>query len=191
MSRPPSEEKSAREEAIFKELKECGLFYVDSCGRIWTNRVPKQGRWLKFYEDRWVIATVRLGSYLGIHWNNEAVYSHRFVYWWFNGPIPTGWEVDHKDNDKFNDHPLNLEAVPVSVNGLRRWERRPELRAKHKEIFTDRIISESHLESMKNSQQRRWKRFKIHASQEERDALREHMKKMNKLANTVRWGRKC
>ncbi len=44
--------------------------------------------------------------------------SHRLVYESFNGPIPVGYEINHRDLDKLNNHIDNLEATTHSDNML-------------------------------------------------------------------------
>lgn len=39
-------------------------------------------------------------------------YAHRVIYERHFGPIPKGWVVHHKDEDKGNNDPANLEAMP-------------------------------------------------------------------------------
>ena len=39
-------------------------------------------------------------------------YAHRVIYERHFGPIPSGWVVHHKDEDKGNNDPANLEAMP-------------------------------------------------------------------------------
>lgn len=39
---------------------------------------------------------------------------HRVVYEEHYGPIPKGWHVHHRDGDKSNNKPENLEALPAS-----------------------------------------------------------------------------
>lgn len=39
-------------------------------------------------------------------------YAHRVIYEQCIGPIPRGWVVHHKDEDKANNDPANLEAMP-------------------------------------------------------------------------------
>lgn len=46
--------------------------------------------------------------------NNKV---HRLVYEAFNGPVPDGMLVHHKDGNKCNPHILNLEASTYSKNG--------------------------------------------------------------------------
>ena len=44
---------------------------------------------------------------------------HRIVWASVNGPVPEGWQVDHRDTDKRNNRISNLEAVPARVNMAR------------------------------------------------------------------------
>lgn len=39
---------------------------------------------------------------------------HRYVWEYYNGEIPKGYQIHHKDKDKSNNDISNLEAVPVS-----------------------------------------------------------------------------
>lgn len=39
---------------------------------------------------------------------------HKYVYNWFHGPPPSGWHIHHKDEDKTNNDPSNLEALSVA-----------------------------------------------------------------------------
>lgn len=42
-----------------------------------------------------------------------STYLHRDVWEHHNGPIPTGYEIHHRDHDKSNNAPSNLELVKV------------------------------------------------------------------------------
>ena len=41
-------------------------------------------------------------------------YLHILVWEWFNGPVPAGYDIHHKDGDKSNFAPDNLELVEHS-----------------------------------------------------------------------------
>lgn len=53
----------------------------------------------------------------------QALYVHRVVYEYFNGPIPAGLEIDHVKargcHSRACCNPAHLEAVPPSVNNAR------------------------------------------------------------------------
>ena len=100
-----------KHEALFLELVDRGLFSIEDNGAIWRHnngnrrRAEKKGRYLQvgFYpaDDR------------------RYVYAHRVVYLWASGrDIPEGMQVNHRDGDKHNNHPDNLELVTRSQNGL-------------------------------------------------------------------------
>lgn len=46
----------------------------------------------------------------------KRVYVHRLVAEAFLGPCPAGLVVNHKDANKLNNHPSNLEYIPQSQN---------------------------------------------------------------------------
>ncbi len=82
-----------------------GLYHVDCQGRVWTSKRNSHG----VYTDRWRRAEIKLDRYYQVGWKFPVrVYAQRLIWWWHNGPIPSGLEIDHRDFDGFNNHPLNL-----------------------------------------------------------------------------------
>lgn len=53
--------------------------------------------------------------------NNKTIniFVHRLVYEAFNGPIPDNMTVDHKDNNKLNNHFSNLKLMPARDNVIK------------------------------------------------------------------------
>ena len=51
-------------------------------------------------------------GYLGAHINGKLVLMHRYVWEFYNGEIPKGYIVHHKDKDKTNNDLDNLECLP-------------------------------------------------------------------------------
>ena len=96
-------------ELLFFELVDAGQFSIDDDGAIWrhngkTRRAEKKGRY------------PQIG--FGPASDRKYVYAHRIVWMWANGrPIPEGMEINHRDGDKQNWHPNNLELVTRSQNG--------------------------------------------------------------------------
>lgn len=48
--------------------------------------------------------------------DNEHIYAHRLVWLAFNGTIPKGMQINHKNGKKNNNHISNLELVTCSEN---------------------------------------------------------------------------
>jgi len=96
-----------KHEKLFLELVETGDFAVDNQGRIWrcngkVVRAEKKGRYLQ----------VGFGPAKA----RRYVYAHRIVYLVHHGDIPDGMQINHKDGDKWNNHPRNLEATTPGEN---------------------------------------------------------------------------
>ena len=118
-------------EQAFLILKGLGYFHVDSEGQIWRHiKLMAGGRaggkpqpiFLKAPEKA---DTSEAGptSYRKVMFTFEAkrhaIYAHRIVWMTANArPIPEGMEINHKDGNKRNNHPANLELVTHSENTL-------------------------------------------------------------------------
>lgn len=99
-----------------------GEMEIDSEGRIW--RLAKRGwdRWnkcVKLNKCKRVRAENRLPhGYLQIRTmvdgRRAQVGAHRIVYRHFNGPIPAGLTVNHKNGKKDDNTPDNLELATYS-----------------------------------------------------------------------------
>src|SRR5215472_3902989 len=76
---------------------------------------PNSGCWL------WAGAkTGSKGSYgLTRGFNQEKIGAHKFVYEFYNGPVPVGLELDHKCRVRFCVNPEHLEPVTHQENCLR------------------------------------------------------------------------
>lgn len=55
--------------------------------------------------------TVRNHGYLA-KTNGDRTLMHRDVWEFHNGPIPQGWDIHHKDENKQNNELSNLECLP-------------------------------------------------------------------------------
>ena len=112
------------EEKLIKAVQD-GELQIDNQGRIW--RIAKRG-W-----DRWQKKTVRrkckkvraehdTGDYLVVHvmWEKKSVIGQasRLVWRYFKGLIPPGLTINHKDGNKKNNHPNNLEIATYSEQAL-------------------------------------------------------------------------
>lgn len=106
-------------------LVDSGELEIDREGRIWRTSMRKG---LKTGGS--IVVPVRkrraerpLDGYLQVRalvddrrYNAGA---HRLVWRYFNGVIPHGYTIDHKDGVKSHNHPDNLEPVTYSENAIR------------------------------------------------------------------------
>lgn len=102
---------------------EAGVLRVDDDGSIWRARrrhTRRHGEWISMAPRRvenlggkgyWRVSlhVPELGSL-------AIVMAHRLVYEVKVGPIPDGLEINHKDLDKQNNRPDNLETVTGAQN---------------------------------------------------------------------------
>ena len=109
--------------AELKAMQLCslGVLRIRSDGTIW--KVGKRvGKSIKVKKRKKPILATASGQYLTLQiplWGkNRTVQAHRVVYRWFHGKIPKGYYINHKDGNKHNNHPSNLEAVTPSENTL-------------------------------------------------------------------------
>lgn len=106
------------EEFVYKAVED-GLFEIDDCGRIW--RVARQ------QTSRWGYGTAlvpvkrqrgegnKRGRYLQVRVMYNGVLGiasvHRLIWFHLHGRIPAHLTVNHKDGNKKNNHPDNLELA--------------------------------------------------------------------------------
>ena len=66
---------------------------------------------------------------------------HRCVFETVNGKIPDGFQVHHKDRDKGNNEPDNLELLSAEDHRKRHGDEMPkDLRNLHRQIMLNRVI---------------------------------------------------
>lgn len=95
-------------------LLNLGEFKVDEQGRVW--RIAFRG---KSCEPRRAEHRTELG-YLQVRRmiNGRRIHvgAHRLVWTYFNGPIPDGMQINHKNGIKDDNRPENLELSDPSTN---------------------------------------------------------------------------
>lgn len=163
--------------AIFKTADKAKVIRVHYRKKDW-----KQG-WKHLYMDvtpnhkfmllsgQWIEAKdLKLGSSLtammmsvkgenrhSIRFNGKTEYQSRVIYEQFNQPLLEGEDVHHKDNNKENDRPENLEALS---------------RSKHRQTYSHKVVYS-----------KSWKRREIIANKEEVMRLRDQGWSWQKIAD--------
>lgn len=118
-----------QDESAFLKYVAIGWFTVDPVGRIWRHWGMRGQRWAGCAEvvhprvppERAERSLSKKGGYLRVMFTDgnvrRRVAAHRIVWMVFNHrDIPQGMEVNHKDGNKQNNSPNNLETVTRSEN---------------------------------------------------------------------------
>ncbi len=108
------------EEIVYRAVQ-MGELQIDEEGRIWRTAARKWNRW----EQTTVAIACKMrraentkGAYLRIRvmFGLKRTYTlaHRLVWRHFNGPIPPGLTINHKNGKKKDNRPENLELATYS-----------------------------------------------------------------------------
>ena len=104
---------------IIEQIKSQNLYTVTTDGNVWaTNKqqrtlVKKDKRILKVV----VAKKTGYGKYtICVNKKRLDVLAHRFIWIWFNGPIPKELQINHIDGDKLNNRLSNLELLSPREN---------------------------------------------------------------------------
>lgn len=90
------------------------LYEISEDGRVFRNvKSKKQLRQSKTNSGYWIVSPCIKGE-------RKTVTVHSLVAECWLGERPSGYEIDHKDKDKNNNHYLNLKYVTHSENNLNR-----------------------------------------------------------------------
>ena len=125
-----------------QELLDAGFTEVKYINRQW--RVFR--RWRKYNSKEKFDTEIKITQARGKHkyrpdkYYDKITYSlnrkainiplSRFIYVWFNGDIPDGYIINHKNGDSFDNRPENLELMAVGENLKRRFESGEEAQTK-------------------------------------------------------------
>lgn len=97
-----------RSEELIYPMVQAGKFWIDDQGRVW--RILRHKSRMRRAEHEATYLQVRSM----VECNRVHALAHRLVWLHFNGPIPDGMTINHKDGNKHNNHPSNLELATYS-----------------------------------------------------------------------------
>lgn len=72
----------------------------------------------------------------------KQVMAHRIIWEAFNGQIPEGLEINHKDSNKKNNALENLEVVTKSQNAKHGWVAKPAPRGIGRKMLSTQSVKE-------------------------------------------------
>lgn len=115
-----SGELRALHDALIRQLLTDAAFRVDPDGTIWTTRCwgKKSCEWRK-------AGRIDTHGYIQISYQGKRLLAHRIVYQKFNGSLQADLVVDHKDQNRQNNKPENLQLATARSNRVY-MERRKE-----------------------------------------------------------------
>ena len=92
-----------------KQIIDYPNYSITDDGRVWSHISNK---WMKTISDKRGYHRIRLSK----DGKAKTFLVHRLVWTSFNGTIPEGKEINHKDEDKTNNNLSNLELVTHQEN---------------------------------------------------------------------------
>ena len=109
----------AHNEYLFIEYIKDGYFEIDNDGRMWRLAIRKgRNNFAKIHRRKFGYKDGR--GYIQVAISKKGKWynclAHRVVWIYFNGEIPDGLEINHKDGIKINNRLENLELVTRSEN---------------------------------------------------------------------------
>lgn len=96
-----------------------GVLRIDSSGRIWRCAIWSRGSWKPVTPRRAEHPSGNGYLRVSLHVSGHGlaqIMAHRLVYTWAVGPIPQNLQINHKDLNKHNNTPENLEPVTGAEN---------------------------------------------------------------------------
>jgi hypothetical protein len=110
----------------------------------------------KHKKGREISQTIDKKGYIQCKLNNKTIALHRIIAKLYFGELPKGYCVNHKDSNKLNNHPNNLEYITLAENTIHSIKmglhicNRPELLPTYKDGRTRDKVKYKHDWYMKN-----------------------------------------
>ena len=117
-----------------EELEEMGIVEVSPDGDSWrivrewyknNSKTIKETRTLPIYVIKGKAKYVQPKEYLKVSFSYKGEQRdlplHRLVWAWCRGPVPEGYEIDHINNNSFDNRLENLQLLTTYENKKKRW----------------------------------------------------------------------
>jgi len=107
---------------VLKQIKELPDYYVDKSGKVWSTKISYRynptGELREVKPRKHPSGYLYYGLFRGQGPNKQRLWrrAHRLVWIAYNGQIPKGLEIDHKNRDKHDNRLSNLRVVTHSDN---------------------------------------------------------------------------
>ena len=115
-------------------LLDMGIVSVKPRGKSWkivrtwyknNSKTIKQTTTLKIFLLKGKAKYVKPKEYLKVSFNWKGKHYdfplHRFIWAWFYDKVPDGYEIDHINNDPFDNRLDNLQLLTTYENRKKRW----------------------------------------------------------------------
>jgi hypothetical protein len=105
---------------LIEELINNPLYDVRSDGTVWslitlTGKKSVKNQWRK-------CGAISINGYYAMGYNNRKILLHRVIYRKFNGQLFKDLVINHKDGNRLNNLPSNLELVTQSNNNEHKYQ---------------------------------------------------------------------
>ena len=114
------------------ELKIFADGRIETTDRVILQTSSKKGTYPRLIKGKTLLPVKngKAGYYQVKIWyegKSKACFVHRLVWIAFNGEIPSGYEIDHKDEDKANNALSNLQLFTRGANMTKMFKSNPHV----------------------------------------------------------------